>query len=94
MKHQNCYTCPRRILAALVLFGYCTEVRESGNIARDTAVWIERATGSLNDLMVCSLTPTCYPHRCAFVAPRLIGTDQKCARGRVEQERDSEMLKA
>ncbi len=42
--------------------------------------------------MVHSLTPTCYLHRCAFVAPRLIGTDQKCARGGVEQERDSEML--
>ncbi len=42
--------------------------------------------------MLRSLTPTCYLHRCAFVAPRLIGTDQKCARGGVKQERDSEMF--
>ncbi len=71
---------------------YRRAVRGSGNTARDTAVQIERAAGELDDLMVRSLTPTCYMHRCAIMAPRLIGTDQKCAKCDVELERDEELL--
>ncbi len=70
---------------------YRRAVRGSGNAARDTAVQVERAAGKLDDLIVRSLTLTWYMHRCAIVAPRLIGTDQKCAKCNVELERDEEL---
>jgi len=34
----------------------------------------------------------CYMHRCAFLAPHLIGTHQKCAQGNAAQEREAEVV--